>query len=325
MNIIIGSLKLKGNLLSAPMAGITDVPFRRLLKRNGASLVFSEMISSQSIFNRSRKTIQRSVISNEEQPIAIQLLGYDPKTMEVGAKFAEDVGASIIDINMGCPFKKIVNNNAGAALMKDKIRACQILEHVVKSVSVPVTLKMRTGWDINSKNAVELAQEAEKIGIKMITVHGRTRCQLYRGFADWNDIKRVKNAVKIPVIGNGDIKTVYQAKSFLDTFGVDGIMVGRGILGRPWFLKQIISYLSGDKNIVDPSLYEQRKILLEHFDDMLVYYGSDLGIKIARKHICWYSKNLPSSAKFRTLINTTASIQKVKQLIYNFYEKVINE
>lgn len=316
--INIGPISLDMNVFLAPMTGVSDMPFRRLVKRMGAGLVISEMIASQAMIRFTRQSM-RMIQSHGEEPMVVQLAGCEPEVMAEAAKLNEDLGAKVIDINMGCPVKKIVNNYAGSALMRDEDLASRIIEATVKAVKVPVTLKMRTGWDDNSRNAPKLAKIAENLGIQMITVHGRTRCQLYNGRSDWQFIRKVKDAVKIPVIGNGDVVTVDDAKNLLSTSGADGVMIGRGSYGRPWFINQAHEYITTGSCTSDPTLSEQLAIVSEHFEEILSVYGNEAGVKIARKHLGWYSKGLQNSAEFRVSINQNECPIQMREIIKNFY------
>ncbi|MGN6671566.1 MAG: tRNA dihydrouridine synthase DusB, partial [Candidatus Nucleicultricaceae bacterium] len=292
--IKIGPIALENNVILAPMSGVTDMPFRQLVKSFGASLVISEMIASHAMIREVKEAYKKAMRAPEEWPMSVQLAGCDPDIMAEAAKLNEGLGAHIIDINMGCPVKKVVNGYAGSALMREEGLAQRIIEATVKAVKIPVTLKMRTGWDHNNRNAPKLAKTAEDAGIQMITIHGRTRCQMYNGVADWEFIQSVKDAVKIPVIGNGDVKTEEDAKELLRQSGADGVMVGRGMYGRPWFIKQIMHYLATGEKLPDPSLVEKKEIILAHYDAMLSHHGADVGVKMARKHLGWYSKGLPN-------------------------------
>ena len=295
----IGPVTVENPIVLAPMSGVTDMPYRRLVKRCGAGLVVSEMIASRAMIHAARRTMRMAAHEADEQPMSVQLAGCEPDVMAEAARLNEDRGAAIIDINMGCPAKKVTNGYAGSALMQDELKAARILEAVVNAVKVPVTLKMRTGWDDDSRNAPSLARIAEESGIRALAVHGRTRCQFYKGHADWNFIGEVKAAVNIPVFGNGDVNSEEDARDLLIASGADGVLVGRGTYGRPWFLNQIRHFLETGRKLLDPSVRDQRDILLEHFDAILEHYGVDNGVKIARKHIGWYSKGLPNSAEFR--------------------------
>jgi len=323
MGIDIGPLHIADPVILAPMSGVTDMPFRRLVKRSGAGLVVSEMIASQAMIRQSRQTLQMVRNTPEEFPMAVQLAGCEPEVMAEAAKLNEDRGAALIDINFGCPVKKVVTGHAGSALMRDEAHAARILAATVKAVKLPVTLKMRTGWDHACRNAPRLARIAEECGIRMVTIHGRTRCQFYEGSSDWSFVRSVKEAVGIPVVVNGDITSLAEVRTALDASGADGVMIGRGCYGRPWFLRQVIAFLRGGAVPADPSPAEQLAIVIEHYDAMLTHYGVDSGNRIARKHIAWYSKGIPGSAEFRASLNRGAEPAVVQAMIRDFYRPAI--
>ena len=321
--IEIGPVQIAEPVFLAPMSGVSDLPFRRLVKGFGAGLVVSEMIASEAMIRETRRSLVMAQSESDEQPMAVQLAGCEPQVMAEAAKLNADRGARIIDINFGCPVKKVVNGHAGSALMRDELHAARILEATVKAVDLPVTLKMRTGWDDHSRNAPALARIAEQSGIRMVTVHGRTRCQFYDGKADWNFIRAVKEAVSIPVVANGDIATLDDAREALALSHADGVMVGRGAYGRPWFVRQVIHFLKTGEQLPDPPMTEQRDVVLRHYDDMLTHYGADTGARMGRKHIGWYSKGLPGSAEFRAAVNQIADPAKVKAMITEFFAPLI--
>ena len=321
--INIGPVEIDDPIVLAPMSGVTDMPFRRLVKRAGAGLVVSEMIASRAMVHAARKTMKMAAHCADEYPMSVQLAGCEPDVIAEAARINEDRGAAIIDINMGCPVKKVTNGDAGSAPMREVGLATKLLEATVKAVKIPVTLKMRTGWDDDTRNAPQLARIAEDCGIQAVAIHGRTRCQFYKGKADWPFIAEVKDAVNIPVFGNGDVISVDDAEKLLKVSGADGILIGRGSYGRPWFLNQISHYLKTGERLADPSIQRQMEIVLDHYDAIVSHYGATPGVKIARKHLGWYSKGLPNSAEFRQEVFQLDTPDAVKARIRAFYNPIV--
>jgi tRNA-dihydrouridine synthase B len=323
----IGPHKLKNNLILAPMAGVTDRPFRMLCKHYGAGMAVSEMVTSNSLLYGSEKTLLRANHEGEVAPISVQIAGSDPEMMAEAAKFNMTKGAQIIDINMGCPAKKICNVMAGSALLQKEKLVEKILKAVVKSVDIPVTLKIRTGWDKENKNASSIARIAEDSGIQALSMHGRTRACLYKGDAEYDTIADVKQIINIPVIANGDITTPEKAKFVLEYTKADAVMIGRAAQGRPWIFREIEYFLDTGKHMPPPTISEIEKTTIKHVKDLYDFYGVERGHRIARKHISWYTKGLKNSAQFRfnmnQIENDTHQIEFIKKY-FNELRKVDN-
>lgn len=316
----IGPYKLKNNLVVAPMAGVTDRPFRQLCKRLGAGMAVSEMVTSNSLLYGSEKTRRRANHEGEVEPISVQIAGSDPKMMAEAARYNVDNGAQIIDINMGCPAKKICNVLAGSALLRDEPLVTQILEAVVKAVpEVPVTLKTRLGWDKANRNVLLVAKIAEESGIKALAIHGRTRACMYNGDAQYDLIAEVKSRAGIPIIANGDITTPEKAKLVLEQTGADAVMIGRAAQGRPWIFREIEHYLKTGTHLPQPEVAEIHDVLLDHLQDLYAFYGEETGVRVARKHISWYTKGLIGSANFRHMMNQLPTVDDQMKAVNEFF------
>jgi tRNA-dihydrouridine synthase B len=316
----IGPFQLRNNLIVAPMAGVTDRPFRMLCKKLGAGLAVSEMVTSNSLLYGSAKTLRRANHEGEVEPISVQIAGADPQMMAQAAIHNVRHGAQIIDINMGCPAKKICNVMAGSALLRDEPLVSQILKAVVKAVDVPVTLKIRTGWDKQNRNAVAVAKMAQDIGIQALAMHGRTRACMYTGDAEYDTIAAVREVLEIPLIANGDITTPEKAQYVLQYTKADAVMIGRAAQGRPWIFREIEHYLATGQHMPAPEVQEIKSVMLQHLHDLYDFYGDLTGMRVARKHISWYTKGLKDSAQFRHQMNQLQSIPEQLALIEAFFD-----
>ncbi len=318
----IGPYKLRNRLVLAPMAGVTDRPFRQLCKAMGAGLAVSEMVSCNSALLGSRQTLRRMDHEGEVEPRTVQIAGADPKMMADAARFNVERGAQIIDINMGCPAKKVCNVMAGSALLRDEHLVGRILEAVVAAVDVPVTLKLRTGWEPGNRNAVVVAQVAEQAGVQALAIHGRTRACGFAGEAEYQTIRDVKQAVTVPVIANGDITDPVKARQVLESTGVDAVMIGRAAQGRPWIFREVEHYLSTGQFMPEPRAKEIRTIMIQHINNLYAFYGEYTGVRVARKHIGWYSKGQRDGAGFRRQINSAESAEEQMTLIETYFDRL---
>ena len=319
----IGPYQLENNLVLAPMAGVTDRPFRQLCKKMGAGLAVSEMVSSNSLLWGSEKTLRRANHEGETEPRSVQIAGACPDMMAEAAKMNQDRGADLIDINMGCPAKKVCNVMAGSALLQDEPLVARILDAVVGAVDIPVTLKIRTGWDLDHKNGVRVAKIAESSGIQALAVHGRTRACAYRGEAEYDTIAAIKAAVSMPVIANGDVRSPEDAKYVLDYTKADGVMIGRAAQGRPWIFREILHFLKTGEHLPEPEISEIRDIMIGHLHNLYVFYGEERGVRIARKHVSWYSKGQRGGASFRLHFNRIDSAKAQLEAANHFFDQLV--
>jgi len=321
----IGTHTLRNNLFVAPMAGVTDRPFRQLCKKFGAGFAVSEMVASNSLLWGSEKTRRRANHEGEVEPIAVQIAGADPGMMADAARYNVEQGAQIIDINMGCPAKKVCNTMAGSALLKDEALVGRILGAVVKAVDVPVTLKFRTGWDPANKNALSVARIAEDSGVRLLSLHGRTRACGFSGRAEYDTIRDVRRSTRLPVVANGDITTPEEARYVLEYTGADGIMIGRAAQGRPWIFREIAHHLATGEELPAPLVSEIHSVLVAHLHDLYGFYGRETGVKIARKHISWYTKGLAGSAGFRHQMNQLGTCEEQLDAVNRFFEQLAQQ
>ena len=320
MSLTIRNIEIPHAAILAPMSGVTDLPFRRAVRRAGGGLVVTEMVASAAILRDVRSEMRKlrsDIVA--EAPLSVQLAGWDPQIMAEAAKIAADLGATFIDINMGCPAKKVTGRLSGSALMRDEPLASEILQHVTRAVTIPVTLKMRLGWDDASLNAPVIARHAEDAGIAMIAVHGRTRCQMYNGDADWLAVRDVVDSVDLPVIVNGDIRNLDEVRAAQQASGAAGVMIGRGAQGRPWLLAQAGDLLCGRTMRPDPDIATRQAMMQAHLEDMLVHYGTP-AMRLARKHIAWYAHGLPGAASLRDIANNTTDAAAVFTAVGQFFD-----
>lgn len=318
----IGPHKLSNKLILAPMAGVTDRPFRQLCRDLGAGMAVSEMVGSTSLIRGSAKTLRRANHEGESAPRSVQIVGYDPKMMAEAARINEAMGAEIIDINMGCPAKKVCNMASGSALLRDEPLVAEILAATVNAVKIPVTLKIRTGWSTDTRNGPNVAKIAEDCGIQALSVHGRTRSCFFKGEAEYDTIAMIKQSVNIPVIANGDITTPEKARFVLEKTGADAIMIGRAAQGRPWIFREINYYLEHGTLAPEPELEEIAEILTKHIENLYTFYDEYIGVHMARKHVSWYSKGQPNAGKFRELFNQLDSADAQRKAIKDFFDEL---
>ncbi len=318
----IGSYQIEPAVVLAPMAGVTDKPFRQLCKRLGAGLAVSEMTTADPRLWHTAKSQRRADHAGEPDPISVQIAGYDPQMLADAARYNVDLGAQLIDINMGCPAKKVCNVYSGSALLQDEALVARIVEAVVKAVDVPVTLKIRTGWNRDNRNGVRIARIAEDAGIAALAVHGRTRADLYQGEAEYETIAAIRDAIRIPLMANGDINTPQKAAKVFAVTAADAIMIGRAAQGRPWIFREIAHYLATGETLPEPSPIEVRDILVGHLEDLYAFYGELPGVRIARKHLGWYAKDRAENAAFRTVVNATECAQTQLRLTRDYFDQL---